>query len=484
MIEDNQLDTEKFLEKQDQLCGKQVKFSGLSKEEVLNYSTDPSWVKLRWILFSLFWIIWLGLLGAAVGIVVLTPGCPYKPNMDWWQSEIVYQVDVAKFKDSNGDGVGDLKGLIEKIDYFKDLGVETLCLRSNVIDKELPELFLPQFQLDENIKDMKKKFKLNDIHIILDMPFKLIEEDTKELLTSWLTSFADGIRVTEVPEDVDQKILDEWVHIVNQISKDTFEQKFIAFDSIEKKERVESSSTELRSLFSGNVFDTIDTKKEFISNLKESFTNFDDKLWPSYLSGYYGEERIKSKIQDKKQLKVAHGLLLLLKGTPFVLYGDELELSGNDNYMKWDNSINCGFSTNKTLDIKTVCEDTIRDAMSHGSGQNLIRIYKSLASLRKSPSFQWGDVSFSKKDPENIISFIREAKGYDGFLIASNINKKAGSNDFKTIHDIPKNGTVSFFYSANALSANEFKTGLEISTERILLKPGELLVLKFDKRTV
>lgn len=480
MIEDNNIaDTEKFLDKQGD---KQVKFSGLTKEEVLNYSTDPSWVKLRWILFSLFWIIWLGLLGAAIGIVVLTPGCPYRPNMNWWQNEIVYQVDVAKFKDSNGDGVGDLKGLIEKVDYFKDLGVETLCFRSNIINEESPESFLPQYQLTETLKDMKKKFKLNDIHIILDIPFKLLANDTKTRLNSWLTSFADGIRVTEVPDDVDNKVLEEFVEIVHQVGLDTFENKFIAFHPFKHDKSIKSSSTELKKMFSENVFNTLETKKEFISDLKESFVDFEDKLWPSYLSGYYGEERIKNKIEDKQRLKVAHGLLLLLKGTPFVLYGDELELSGTDNYMKWDNSINCGFSTNKTLNIQSKCEDTIRDAMSHGSGQNLIKIYKSLASLRKSPSFQWGDVTFSEKDPENIISFIREAKGYDGFLIASNINKKSGSNDFKTIHEIPKNGTISFFYSENAISANEFKTGLEISTERIILKPGELLVLKFDKR--
>lgn len=281
MIEDNQMDTEKFLEKQDQL--KQIKFSGLSQEEVLNYSTDPSWVKLRWILFSLFWIIWIGLLGTAVGIVVLTPGCPYKPSMNWWQSEIVYQVDVAKFKDSNGDGVGDLSGLIDNIDYFKDLGVETLCFRSNIIDTESSVSLLPQFQLTQSLKDMKKTFKLNDMHIILDIPFKLLEEDTKNRLTKWLTSFADGIRVTEVPDDADTKVLDKWVETVHQIGLDTFEHKFLAFKQSSHKESIERSSTELRSLFKGNVFDTMDTKKVFISGLKESFIDFEEKLWPSYL---------------------------------------------------------------------------------------------------------------------------------------------------------------------------------------------------------
>lgn len=49
-------------------------------------------------------------------------------NNDWWKSSVVYQIYPKSFKDSNGDGIGDLVGIIEKLDYLKDLGVKVLWL--------------------------------------------------------------------------------------------------------------------------------------------------------------------------------------------------------------------------------------------------------------------------------------------------------------------------------------------------------------------
>jgi hypothetical protein len=87
------------------------KFSGLSKEEVLKFADDPKWVRIRWLLFALFWIIWIGMLAAAILFIVFTPKCAPKPTLAWWQKDCFYQIDVTKFKDSNGDGVGDLEGI-------------------------------------------------------------------------------------------------------------------------------------------------------------------------------------------------------------------------------------------------------------------------------------------------------------------------------------------------------------------------------------
>lgn len=47
---------------------------------------------------------------------------------NWWKSAIVYQVYPRSFKDSNGDGIGDLRGIIEKLDYIRDLGIDVIWL--------------------------------------------------------------------------------------------------------------------------------------------------------------------------------------------------------------------------------------------------------------------------------------------------------------------------------------------------------------------
>jgi alpha-glucosidase len=54
-------------------------------------------------------------------------------SRQWWQRGVVYQIYPRSFKDSNGDGVGDLNGIIEQLDYLNDgtpnsLGVDAIWL--------------------------------------------------------------------------------------------------------------------------------------------------------------------------------------------------------------------------------------------------------------------------------------------------------------------------------------------------------------------
>ena len=47
---------------------------------------------------------------------------------DWWKEAVVYQIYPRSFKDSDGDGVGDLKGIISKLDYLKSIGIDAIWL--------------------------------------------------------------------------------------------------------------------------------------------------------------------------------------------------------------------------------------------------------------------------------------------------------------------------------------------------------------------
>ncbi|HPG81416.1 MAG TPA: alpha-amylase family glycosyl hydrolase, partial [Piscinibacter sp.] len=46
----------------------------------------------------------------------------------WYRDAVIYQLNVKAFYDSNGDGVGDFKGVTAKLDYVRDLGVNTIWL--------------------------------------------------------------------------------------------------------------------------------------------------------------------------------------------------------------------------------------------------------------------------------------------------------------------------------------------------------------------
>jgi alpha-glucosidase len=53
---------------------------------------------------------------------------PLASDDDWWRSAVVYQVYVRSFADSNGDGIGDLQGIRERLPYLHELGVDALWL--------------------------------------------------------------------------------------------------------------------------------------------------------------------------------------------------------------------------------------------------------------------------------------------------------------------------------------------------------------------
>jgi len=52
-----------------------------------------------------------------------------EPNDNlWWRDGVIYQIYPRSFSDSNGDGIGDLKGIIQKLGYLVNLGVEAIWL--------------------------------------------------------------------------------------------------------------------------------------------------------------------------------------------------------------------------------------------------------------------------------------------------------------------------------------------------------------------
>ncbi len=83
----------------------------------------------------------------------------------WWKESIVYQIYPQSFKDSNGDGIGDIQGIIEKLDYLKELGVNVLWISP-----------ICQSPLDDNGYDISDYQAIHSRYGTLEDYDRLLEE--------------------------------------------------------------------------------------------------------------------------------------------------------------------------------------------------------------------------------------------------------------------------------------------------------------------
>ena len=95
----------------------------------------------------------------------------------WWHDKVAYQIYPKSFYDSNGDGIGDLPGIISKLDYLKDLGVDILWLspiyKSPLADEgyDIADYYSidPRFGTMEDMERLIAEAKKRDMYILMDL---------------------------------------------------------------------------------------------------------------------------------------------------------------------------------------------------------------------------------------------------------------------------------------------------------------------------
>ena len=95
----------------------------------------------------------------------------------WWHGKTAYQIYPKSFMDSNGDGIGDIRGIIGKLDYLKDLGVDIIWLspiyQSPFVDQgyDISDYYAidPAFGTMEDMDELLEEAKKRDMYIVMDL---------------------------------------------------------------------------------------------------------------------------------------------------------------------------------------------------------------------------------------------------------------------------------------------------------------------------
>jgi len=577
-------------------------FVGLTKEELQQFADDPYWVRTRKILFILFWILWVGMVAAAVIIIVLSPKCPPRPDQKWWETSVLYRVDVRTFKDSDGDGIGDLAGVTGSVEYVADLvgsgGAVLLStifqnngqddLRRDVtnfkaVDGEIGNL--------ENLQQLVKSFHKKGVKVVLEIdpnhsskehPFflssqkkekayenyyvwaaakpndwKSVSDPTKDAwvndatrnefyysahggvladlnlkdeavqkeiiagLDFWLREEGiDGFLVSGAEyfvEDAGNAFQPESAEVI-QAFRTAFDQ--VGADTGKDRALIVSLSGDgnatQRSLFYGTqqkgganivVNDRLadvlvggacaDSKSACVAKsvadsnriVEESHQKChnDDRPWANWALSSLNTGRLASKV-DAKFIDAYNLILLTLRGTPLVLYGDEIGMSNaagkekTRSVMQWDSDAVGGFTAAEkakfpvNADVGTV---NVKFQLAKGHDASHLLAFKSFAGLRKANAFAYGTQKVYSA-ANGLFSFSRIADGHPGYFVAVNLGDRpitAPGLDYAVEEGISE------IVATTSGTDFEIGTKLELAQhQHLLLQPGVGVVLKLGRQ--
>lgn len=548
--------------------GSEVSFNGLGKEELMKYANDPFWVRTRLILLVIFWVGWVAMLVAAVVIIVLAPKCPERPNLKWYQSDVIYQINPKSFKDSqtldkdgkaeDGAGIGDLSGISDKIDYLQSLGVNSLWVnsfyKSGVSSYEFHDV--ADFkQVDETVGTMaafdnlRKSLKKKGMRLIMDFipnhsgkkhewfmesqnktkgfedfyiwadgtgsnPTKnppnnwvtvynkpawtydatrgqwyyhsylpdypdlnlrneMVLSKMDDVLKFWLDKGVDGFTIqglqrlvesndtkneaikgeSTVDQPENMELVKRWRNIVNSYSNKPGRERALFADVMKKGNNTDEYYKAGLHIVMSHALLNVDPGACDQECLKDRLVMATaDGHWNGWMVDNENNPRFGSLVSDTLQ-KAWQVLHLLLPGTPFVYYGDEIAMTNGvvssslikdpvatqlgqpsrDPYrtpMLWSNGINAGFSVNGTTPWLPVNGDSISKNVEFNSahlvGYTALRSFKDLVSLRSKESFQFGNIEMGVLH-DDILYFTRKATGFPSYLVAINRGAKTAA---------------------------------------------------------
>ncbi len=481
----------------------------------------------------------------------------------WWQTGVIYQIYPRSFQDSNGDGIGDLHGITQRLDYLQWLGVTAIWI-SPIYPSPMADFgydisdytgIHPLFGTTEDFDELLQQAHQRQIKVILDLvpnhtsdqhPWFLESQSSKDnpkrdwyiwkdgqeggaLPNNWLSVFGgpawqwdeqtgqyyyhaflkeqpdlnwrnpavqeamlhvmrfwldkgvDGFRVDVMWHMIkDDQFRDNPVNPEYQDHMATYEQvrpvhstdQPAVHDIVQKMRALLDSYPERMMI--GEIYLPIHKLIAYYGangneahlpfnflllslpwdaqQLASAIVEYEGALpengWPNWVLGNHDQARITSRV-GIEQSRVAAMLLLTLRGTPTIYYGDEIgmrdvpipfgevqdpqglnmpekNLSRDParTPMQWNSSVGGGFTTGKPwLRLgrgarRVNVEAQKEDRYSH------LSLYRNLIALRqKQPALQWGDFKLVYADKQ-ALAYTRNVQGGTSFLIVLNLSHR------------------------------------------------------------
>ena len=542
----------------------------------------------------------------------------------WWKEAVIYQIYPRSFADSNGDGIGDLQGIIDKLDYLKgspdSLGVDAIWLSpiypSPMVDFGYDisdyEDIDPVFGDLKTFKNLLKEAHKRDIKVIMDLvinhtsdkhPWFIESRSSKKNKkrdwyiwhdaidgkppNNWMAAF--GGNAWEWDEKTKQyyyhgftieqpdlnwrnpevkkaifKMIEFWLEmgvdgfrldVVNYYIKDKklrdnpkdFFKGLRPYDiqhHIYDRDRpkVHSILKKLRKLLDSYEGDRMSVGEVFIEppgNPKLATSYYGDKSdelhlafnfaflyckwdaekfreaiwalekelkpedWPNYtLSNHDQIRHIKRYEKGKetiKRMKIAAMLLLTLRGTPFLYYGEEIGMedqavpknqiqdplgkmywpifNGRDKSrlpMCWDDSLNAGFSEGKPWLPMNRNYKKVNVKAQSLDPNSLLNTYKELLKIRReSDILRKGDLRLLEDPYETVLAYFRIYKKKKLLVLLNFRDVEAEFNLEKQTHPKTK---ATLIYSIDS----KRKKGENIELPLVILHPYEGMILNFE----
>ena len=113
-------------------------------------------------------------------------------SKEWFREAVIYQIYPRSFKDSNGDGIGDLKGVLEKLDYLHELGITAIWFSpiysspnaDNGYDIADYQSIMKEFGTMEDFDKIVEECRKRNIKVIMDLVVNHTSDEHKWFIES------------------------------------------------------------------------------------------------------------------------------------------------------------------------------------------------------------------------------------------------------------------------------------------------------------